>query len=134
MGGYGACSLGLGCPELFSKVFCLSGALDMRMGARFARACGIPLAAPLIERDVLERHPDWDLLQLLDRAAAGGEKIPPIWMVCSELDAVFKSNLSFAQRGAELGLAVELHRAPGLHDWAFWRENLPAALDWALRS
>ena len=132
MGGYGACSIGLQMPERFGRIFCLSGALDLRMAARFSRACGIHLASELVERRATELHPDWDVYALLERLA-GMASPPPLWLVCSEVDAVFKSNLLLAERGAALGLPVELHRAPGLHDWRFWRENLPAALDWAMQ-
>ncbi len=131
MGGYGACSIAFQAPELFSRVFCLSGALDMRIAARFARACGISLVEELTARDALSRHPDWDLCHLL-RELAGRREIPAVWLICSEMDAVFKSNLLLAQEGQSLGLPIELHRAEGLHDWSFWRENLPAALRWAL--
>lgn len=131
MGGYGACSLALERPELFSKVFCLSGALDLKAGARFARACGIPLPPPLSGGgDPLPE--DWDLEALLERAAGGGTPLPEFYLVCSEMDSVWRSNRRFAERANALGVPVQLHSRPGLHDWAFWRENLAPAVKWAL--
>lgn len=130
MGGYGACSLALERPEQFSKVFCLSGALDLKAAARYARACEIPLPPPLSgSGDIPE---DWELEALLERAAGGGGPLPEFYLVCSEMDSVWKSNKRFAERANALGVPVELHGRPGLHDWAFWRENLAPAVGWAL--
>ena len=130
MGGYGACSLALERPELFSRVFCLSGALDLRAGARFARACEIPLPPPLSGGGEIPE--DWDLETLLERAKGGGGPLPEFYLVCSEMDSVWRSNRRFAERAEALGVPVELHGRPGLHDWAFWRENLAPAVEWAL--
>lgn len=130
MGGYGACSLALERPELFSKVFCLSGALDLKAGARFARACGIPLPPPLSGKGEIPE--DWDLETLLERAAGGGGPLPEFYLACSELDSVWKSNRRFAERAEALGVPVELRSGPGAHDWAFWRENLAPAVEWAV--
>ena len=130
MGGYGACSLALERPESFSKVFCLSGALDLKAGARFARVCEIPLPPPLsVGGDIPE---DWDLAALLERVKGGCAPLPEFYLVCSETDSVWKSNRRFAERAEALGIPVELHSRPGLHDWAFWRENLAPAVAWAV--
>lgn len=129
MGGYGACSLALERPEQFSKVFCLSGALELKAGARFARACGLPLPPPLSGDG--EFPEDWELESLLERAKQGGAPLPEFYLVCSELDSVWKSNKRFAERAKNLGVPVLLHGGPGLHDWAFWREHLAPAVEWA---
>lgn len=128
MGGYGACQLGLTLPGRFGKIFCLSGALDLRTAVRFSRACGISLPEPLTEKGV-EARADWDLPALLERTADR----PEIYLVCSEMDSVYRSNVRFARRAEELGYAVERRTAPGLHDWAFWAANLPAAVAWAVK-
>lgn len=130
MGGYGACSLALERPEKFSKVLCLSGALDLRSGTRFARACEIPLPPPLSGNGVLPE--DWDLLTLLERAMGGGAPLPEFYLVCSEMDSVWKSNKRFAEHAKALGVPAALHSRPGVHDWAFWRENLVPAVEWAV--
>lgn len=128
MGGYGACSLALEHPERFSRVACLSGALDLKAAVRYARACGIPLAASLTAEPEREER---DLISMLDRAAAEKQPLPEFFLICSELDMVYRSNARFAARAAELGLSARLKTAPGLHDWSFWREHLPEALEWA---
>lgn len=134
MGGYGACTLGLTMPERFSRIVCLSGALDIRMGARFSRACGIPLTETLrAGKPLTEEHPEWDPCVLLERLAASGTSCPELLLICSEMDIVWKSNLRLAQQGQALGLPVTLRSAPGLHDWRFWSENLRGALEWAVR-
>lgn len=132
MGGYGACCLGLEQAEFFSKVFCLSGALDLRAAARFSRACGIVLPAPLTAKEPFLR-PGWDLLALLDRAADAGGAVPEFLLICSKLDTVYKANVRFAERAAEREITAELRSAPGLHDWQFWRENLRPAVEWAVQ-
>ena len=130
MGGYGACSLALERSEQFSRVICLSGALDLKAGARFARACDIPLPPPLSGKgDIPE---DWVLEALLERAVSAGAPLPEFHLTCSELDSVWKSNQRFAERAKNLGVPVLLHSRPGLHDWAFWRENLVPAVEWAV--
>lgn len=130
MGAYGACSLALAEPEKFSKAVCLSGALDLKSGARFARLCEIPLAPPLSGGGNIPE--EWNLETLLERARGGGAPLPEFYLVCSEMDSVWKSNKRFAERAEALGIPVLLQSRPGLHDWAFWRENLAPAIEWAV--
>ena len=131
MGGYGACSLALERPELFSKVFALSGALDLKIGARFARACDIPLPPPLSGGADLPKG--WDLETLLERARGEGARLPEFYLACSEADYFWKANQRFAECAEAIGFpAVKLHSGPGSHDWAFWRANLAQAVEWAV--
>ena len=131
MGGYGACSIALSLPEHFSRVVCLSGALELRTASRYARACGISLPETLMDPQAMEAHPEWDLGALAERAAKS-ITAPAFYLACSEMDSVYKTNLRFHACAEKAGLRIALHTAPGLHDWNFWRENLPTALEWAV--
>ena len=133
MGGYGASSIALRHPELFSRLFCLSGALDLNSATRYARACGIPM--PEVLRNRGRSRPvlpeDWNLSNLLDRSVSGNAELPEMLLICSQLDSVYRSNTAFAERAAGQGIPVELRTPPGMHDWSFWRTNLRQALEWA---
>ena len=132
MGGYSALSIALTQPERFAKAFALSGALDLKAATRYSRIVEIPLAAALADRKALALREDWELARQMETLCASGLTPPALYLSCSEADMVYPSNEALAARAAALGLPLELHSAPGYHNWDYWRANLRPALEWAL--
>lgn len=130
MGGYGAVRLGLLHPELFSKVFGLSAALDLGFALRYSRVCQIYLPPALTGKPDYAAHPDWDVQGLLERADPAVS--PDFLLNCGERDAFFKANALFADRAKELGFRAVLAGSPGDHDWDYWRSALRPAVEWAV--
>lgn len=149
MGGYGAVSLALGYPDVFSAAASHSGVLSPLMG--------IPhdsLPAPAREaRDIDEMHARWppwawsglsltfggrdmygwwarDPLRIARRALDGGRALPLIYADVGVDDNFLVENRAFVTNARALGARVEYHEWPGKHDWPYWRAHLPESLSW----
>ena len=130
MGGYGALSLGLERPELWSRVIALSPALNLTAAVRYARLCRIPLPAALTASSSCAALPGGDPEKWLRRGDPSGS--PRLFLTCGTRDMFRKSNAAFAALAAELGYDITESYPPGAHDWNFWRDALNRALRWAL--
>ena len=129
MGGYGAARLSLLHPEDWSRVFCLSGALDLRYALRFCKVCEIGLPQGLQARPDFSAHPDWDLFALLESSVPAGQSY---YLDCGRGDILHDSSAAFAQAAARRGFPAVLREAEGNHDWDYWRKRLPSAVFWAV--
>lgn len=131
MGGYGSLYAALRKPEKYGRVFSLSGAVDIRRAAGFARVCGVELPQPLRDRKVLPGG-EYDLLTLLRRVEPGA--MPPVLLACGTEDYFLRDNRALAEAMGEHGLCVDFRALPGEHSWTFWRKVLVSAFDFLVQS
>jgi S-formylglutathione hydrolase FrmB len=147
MGGYGAVTLALRYPDVFTAAASHSGVVSMMQdgSAPFAPP---PRYATSIER-LREKWSDfWPMLvpafgddtagwlardptRLVERALASGAPVPALWLDAGTGDdLVIDQNRAFHWELARLGVAHEWRERPGRHDWAYWRANAPHSLGW----
>ncbi len=129
MGGYGSLYAAFMRPEQYSKVFSMSGALDIRMSSDFVKTCGGTLPSCLRNGKPLGGG-DYDLMPLAEGAKA--DRIPQILLTCGEQDPFLGTNRAFFQKAQGNGLNVSLRVTPGGHEWNYWREWLPRCLGWLM--
>ncbi|NUS97581.1 MAG: alpha/beta hydrolase fold domain-containing protein [Gemmatimonadaceae bacterium] len=149
MGGYGAVTLALGYPDVFSAAASHSGVL--------APLLGIPhdgLPAPSGEpADVYELHARWpawlwpslrlafgqhdmfgwyarDPARMLARTERAGRAVPPLFVDVGAGDPFLEENRAFVEQARALGARVEYQEWPGTHDWRYWRAHSPQSLVW----
>ncbi len=123
MGGFGAMSLALCEPDRFSAAFSLSGALDLKKAAQLFRICQL---SPPGDFRLASGKREAQLNALLAENAAK----PALYLAWGDQDWFRKANLDFSSRAAECGFAVTAAETAGVHDWDYWKQSLPAALDW----
>jgi len=135
MGGFGALHTALAYPDRFGKLGALSSALivhevaEMKPGGGNAvanydyyRECfGEP--AELLQSD---RNPE-TLVRKLKKA---GKPIPAIYMACGTEDFLIENNREFHRFLEGEGVAHEYHESKGVHDMAFWSENIVKVVEW----
>ncbi|MBR4545906.1 MAG: hypothetical protein IKO14_08070 [Oscillibacter sp.] len=126
MGACVALSAGLEQRDFVSGVFSISGAFDLRKAARFGRVCGLEIPSAVAETE--SRPSEWTR-HLLERYAGRGA--PSLYFACGDGDLFRDVNRATALRAMELGYSVRWQETPGLHNWDYWREALPPALQWA---
>lgn len=123
MGGYGAFHAALDYPQTFGAAFSLSGVLDVaedgfanRHPDLFTTGFGNP-SVPRPEDD------------LVARVRAGDGRTVKLFAACGEGDRLHSQNLTFLDAAEESGLDLTWKSAPGVHNFRFWNEWLPKALD-----
>ena len=145
MGGYGAITLALRHPAIWSAAASHSGVLSVVQshevdGARSTRP-GItelerqwgprfwPLIVPVFGRDTS----DWwarEPARLAEAAAARGAA-PSIFIDVGTSDRlVLGGNRLFLSELRRLGIEAEYREWPGAHTWMYWRTHLPESLRW----
>lgn len=125
MGGFGAVTLGLKHPELFTFAGGLSPALDVtrrsfvfkrfHQSRHYAAIFG-PAGSPTRQASdpfVLVR-------------AADPEKAPYFFLTCGEQEGLLPANREFAALLAHQHFRYEFHTIPGGHNWSQWDAWLPA--------
>lgn len=137
MGGYGAFRAAFDYPQNFAGAISLSGALDVAEGAfrgRHPDLYEVGFGNP--------QHPRPED-NLVARAANRGAKpaltdaVPKpftpaevrYFAVCGEDDRLLEQNRRFKEAAAGADLNLEYREAPGQHNFRFWNEWLPVALD-----
>lgn len=132
MGGYGAFKLALSHPDRFKAAASLSGALDM---------------ASLADRDEVDeeslreferifgnldglRGSDNDLLHLARKMVTTDGAKPRLYQWCGTEDFLYESNLRFKEVAESLGLDLTHEEGPGVHEWAYWDQQIQRVLDW----
>lgn len=128
MGGFGAVSLALCEPGCFSAAFSLSGALDLMRAAQLFRICQLPAPGDL--RQAAAR-PEAQLVPRLEEFAGKGTKRPALYLAWGDRDWFREENRRFSGQAERLGFPIRAEESPGLHDWTFWKRQLPPALRWA---
>ena len=146
MGGYGAVSLALRHPDVWSAAASHSGVLsllDPRSTAgeprspptieELERAWGPrfwPLIVPVFGRDTA----DWwarEPARLAARRGSSGRPLPALFIDVGTSDAlVLGGNRHFRDEMRRLGVGIEYREWPGGHTWSYWRAHLPESLRW----
>jgi S-formylglutathione hydrolase FrmB len=135
MGGYGALSLALTRPDLFTAAISLSGAIaepmrpgDPRLGAPFIRdlykgAYGDPLDP--------ERFNRLNLFTIAGAPAPSGPR-PEIWIAIGRQDypELIRAGDRLAKLLQKSGYAVEQRGGEGRHFWDYWQQAIEPALVW----
>ena len=150
MGGYGAITLALAYPEVFSAAASHSGLLaplytgpkpfagtarwardeaELRAahGERWTRMVGA------FGRDTAgwwARDPGRLAKRLLEERRG---PVPAIMLDVGRADALADHSRAFHAELQRLGIAHEYAEWPGTHDWNYWRAHLPESLRWLLR-
>ena len=152
MGGYGAVSLALGYPDVFSAAASHSGVLAPLLGIAHD-------SVPAPTRDAVDidevhaRWPQWlwpslslafggrdmfgwwarDPVRMAMRATDGGRPLPPLLVDVGTGDPFLAENREFVAGARALGERIDYHEWPGGHDWNYWRSHLPESLAWMAR-
>lgn len=135
MGGFGALHTGLTYPERFGKIAALSSALIMDEVAAFGpedhnsvanyeyyRLCFGDLKSLVGSSN--------DPRALARELVSSGGALPEIYMCCGSEDFLIENNRNMHKTLDGLGISHEYHESPGVHDWPFWYEYVPKAIDW----
>ena len=132
MGGYGAMKMAFERPDLFSKAFSLSGALDIQESARLLKGIGLNMDS-LFENVRKLNGTKEDLMAIMEETKMSGKEIPDIYQAVGEKDYMYKGNLKFKDRAKELGIKIKYEESTGEHDWKFWNEYIEKAILWCLK-
>jgi S-formylglutathione hydrolase FrmB len=148
MGGFGAISLALGYPDVFSAAASHSGVLSPRyLGPRPHRADTARYAANAVElqaawRDVwryvgpafgrdtlawVARDPARLAARLMGRADAS---FPAMMIDCGTDDALIDQSRDFRNVLRRLGVEPAYAEWPGAHDWNYWRRHSVESARW----
>lgn len=138
MGGFGALHTALAYPETFSTVIALSSALiigqlssmrpdDDNPMANYEYYCQTFGDFSTIETSV--NNPEYLVRCLVEK----GAQLPAIYMACGTEDFLFGANNAFKAFLDSMNVPVTYFTGPGVHDFAFWRAQLKAGLEWALK-
>lgn len=129
MGGYGAFKLGLRCPDQFSAVASLSGAVNIAALAQrideyppsrlreFENTFGPVGEIPGSRNDLLH-------------LAVNVKNCPQLYMACGTEDFLYQDNLVFKAHAEKLGLPLTYSEEPGTHEWGFWDKTIQDVLAW----
>jgi S-formylglutathione hydrolase FrmB len=144
MGGYGAISLALRYPDVFSAGASHSGSLSpFYLGphpyaepARYTRSLADlvrrfgPEAAAIFGPDTTTWHardPAYQAEQLL---RARRQLMPALYIDVGEQDHLIDPNRHFRSRLRTLDIAHEYEERSGRHDWPYWQRNVSRSLEW----
>ena len=147
MGGYGAVSLALAYPDVFSAAASHSGTLSLLVVGADSASESPRLAEdleglrrwwgerlwvmlePVFGRDVA----GWqarDPSTLVRRLRARGEPVPALWVDVGVGDRYLPQSRHFAASLEQAGVPVTYTEHSGRHDWAYWRAHVPESLSW----
>lgn len=129
MGGYGAFRLGLECPERFSAVGSLSGALDLpALAERFQT---MPARAPILRGIFGPEAPqvpgEVDLLKMVESADPSRVLF---YQWCGQEDFLLPGNRKFQEAAQQRGLQLTATESPGNHSWQYWDREIQPFLAW----
>jgi S-formylglutathione hydrolase FrmB len=157
MGGYGAVSLALAHPDVFSAAASHSGVVSpMYVGphpyaepARYASTAEeIRPTTPFWPRYLLYWGTDiarWrsaDPATLAERAVhplhasgarANAKQLPALFFDCGRDDGFIDQNRALDAALTRLGVAHEYHEWPGAHTWRYWSTHVRESLAWMAR-
>ncbi len=126
MGGYGAFRAALDYPQTFGGAFSLSGTLDVLEDAFRSRH---PDLYELGFGDTIRPRPKDDLVGRLRAGEGTVLAQTPLFAVCGERDRLLSQNRRFAEEAAAVGVSLDYREGPGVHNFRFWNQWLPEALD-----
>ena len=149
MGGYGAMSLSLGYPEVFSAAASHSGVISPLFGgpkpfkgenpvwapdgASLEKGWGRVWSSigPAFGKDTAawwSRDPARRLEKLV--AKKGKSAVPALFVDCGTEDGLIDENRVFRWVAEKNGIAVTYREWPGEHNWPYWRAHVPESLSW----
>lgn len=147
MGGYGAITLALRYPEVFSAAASHSGVLSPRYAGpspyrsptrhapsidtlrrRYGPAL-FALMAPAFGGDTAAWRAR-DPAILAHRLVAAGTRAPALYVDVGLGDAFLEQNRAFRADMESLGIRVRYAEHPGAHTWEYWRAHAGASLRW----
>jgi S-formylglutathione hydrolase FrmB len=146
MGGYGAISLALRYPEVFSAAATHSGSVSpfyqgphpYEEPARYTRSLDTlvrrygPEAAHIFGRDTttwLLRDPAY-LTRLLLRSPQRATLMPALYVDVGKRDHLVDLSRDFHAKLRSLGVPHEYRELSGGHDWPYWQRNVSESLRW----
>jgi len=151
MGGYGAVSLALAYPDVFSAAASHSGVLaPLYLGphpfaepARYAPSVDTLLVTPLgrVNRTMMPafgrdtaawwaRDPARLAARAIERQRAGGPPLPALHLDVGVADPLVDQNRAFHAALTALGVRHTYAEWPGAHTWAYWRGHVGESLAW----
>ena len=134
MGGYGALKFGLKYPEMFSLVGSFSGAIGAAsFTEKTAGAIGKSLDA-IYGVEGSTGRADNDVFKLVrDLTPEKLKAMPYVYQSCGTEDFLIQNNRDFLAVLNEKKVPHEYREHPGVHDWAFWDDQVREFLDIAAR-
>lgn len=148
MGGYGAISLAVRYPAVWSAAASHSGALSL-LAVRGDTSSGTVETAPGLAAAWGSRSADlaaildavfgpdssewWErdpVRRLSGLPAADRARAPALYLDVGAGDLFLQQNRAFRGDVAALGVSVTYNEYPGAHDWAYWRAHVGESLAW----
>ncbi|MCI8361228.1 MAG: esterase family protein [Clostridiales bacterium] len=127
MGGHGALKCALGRPEQYAACAAFSSVTDAA-----GRADWMP-AGQVTSVWGDEVKPEEDIFQLAQSCAAlPPSQRPRVYMSCGLEDGLLDHSERFHRHLESLGIEHTYETWPGGHEWGFWDQCLPKALDFFL--
>lgn len=133
MGGYGALRLGLGHPERYGRICCMSGGVEIPQ--EYAAGTCIMSEKWGFEqtfgpRDKVVGGPN-DLYKLAKDLKEKADTLPPVYMCCGTRDEhEAESNPRFRDYLRSLGYDVTWDEGDYAHEWRFWNIEVEKLLKW----
>lgn len=148
MGGFGAITLALRYPDVFSAAASHSGVLApallgprpfsepavwARTSEELREAAGTRYRwfAHIFGRDTIGWYAR-DPSRLAGRLVTSGTPVPSLHVDIGLNDVFLDQNRAFAATLRDFGLSHAYHEHPGGHDWTYWRTHLPTSFQWLL--
>lgn len=131
MGGYGAYKVAIKRPDLFSKAFSLSGALEIQMAARLVRAMGVRLDN-VFENVRNLKGTENDIMVILEQAILNNLELPKLYQAVGLEDYMYKGNQEFRDKANQLNVPVFYEEEHGEHKWDFWDKYIERAISWCV--
>ena len=135
MGGFGAIRNGLFYADTFGSIFGLSSALiTEEVAAMTPESGGNAISSYGYFRHTFGDLPslpgsDRDPRHLAAKRLAEG-KAPRLFLACGTEDFLYTQNADFHTYLDQIGYAHEWWTRPGVHNFEFWNQATPVAMDW----
>lgn len=149
MGGYGALTLALHHPDVFSAAVSHAGSVSvLYLGphpyaapGRYAtsidtlRSLSSEAEWEVARKNIGSGFDDWlaaEPITMIRRLLAKGVALPALYLDVGENDrmAGVDENRSFDAELSKLGVQHEFHVWPGGHDWRYWHSHVADGLTW----
>ena len=127
MGGNGAFKIGMGNPNRFGYVACLSGGYQT-LNKKITADPDSVWAYAFSPDEKIEGTMD-DLYWLASRAVQN-KNCPSLYLCCGTNDFLYEENQSFKKYLDSIGLSYEYHEQPGSHNFEFWDAEIKRILEW----
>ena len=133
MGGYGAYRAALEHPEKYAAVASLSGNLDkaeQKSIGNHVNKMPLNYRRATMGDDLSIKGTDDDLRVLLKKRVDAGCELPKMYHTIGDEDFLRADGENFLAYAKELGVDIEYHVHPGVHNWIFWDRYIQDVLAW----